>query len=383
MQKKVYYWSPCLNPVGTVKSTINSAIALSKYSNNYNVFVINSCGEWDNYKSLFSNHSISLINLNFNYYKYLPKTGFIGSRLSYFIIFIFSFFPLLFLLKKEKPHSFILHLVTSLPLVLLYLFNFESNFILRISGYPKLNKFRKFLWKISAEKLKSITCPSKELKSQLEEKNIFVSKKLFYLPDAIINLKEFSKLNKKVYSKIDIAENKKIFLAAGRLTRQKNFSYLINEFSNFIKINKDFILIILGEGEERKSLLKIIREKKMEKYIFLLGYKKDVYDIMKRSSAFILSSLWEEMGFVIIEAAMNNLYVISSNCPNGPKEFLNYGDNGILFSNNLPNALFESFQKFSKTKPEKIFDDKIQLKKNSKKFTKFQHFLRLVDIVEC
>jgi len=103
---------------------------------------------------------------------------------------------------------------------------------------------------------------------------------------------------------------------------------------------------------------------------------------MQRSSAFILSSLWEEMGFVIVESAMNNLYVISSDCPNGPTEFLNNGSNGILFSNNLPNALFESLKKFSDSKSEKIFKDKVKLKKNSKKFTKFRHFLKLVNILE-
>ena len=382
MKKNIFYWSPCLNAVGTVKSTINSAIALSKYTKDCNVFVINSCGEWNDYRDLFLKNSIGLIDLNFNYFKYLPKTGFIGSRLSYSIIFLFSFFPLLLLLKREKPHSIILHLITSLPLILLFLFDFKSNFILRISGYPKLHKFRKFLWKINAKKLKSVTCPSKELRSQLEEKNIFFSEKLFYLPDAIISMNEFSKIRDKIYTNLDFVSNKKILLAAGRLTKQKNFSYLINEFDNFIKTNKDFVLVILGEGEERKSLLKIIKEKKIEKSVFLLGYKRDIYSIMKRSSAFILSSLWEEMGFVIIEAAMNNLYIISSDCPNGPKEFLNNGINGILFSNNIPNALNESLQKFSKTKSEKIFDDKLQLKKNSKKFTRFRHFLKLINFLE-
>ena len=55
---------------------------------------------------------------------------------------------------------------------------------------------------------------------------------------------------------------------------------------------------------------------------------------MKNSEIFILSSLWEEVGFVIVEAAMCNTFVISSDCPNGPKEFLNNGENGILFKNN-------------------------------------------------
>ena len=90
MKKKVFYWSPCLNAVGTIKSTLNSAIALSKYSKDHKVFVINSCGEWNDYRDIFSKNSIELIDLKFNYFKYLPKTGFIGSRLSYFIIFILS-----------------------------------------------------------------------------------------------------------------------------------------------------------------------------------------------------------------------------------------------------------------------------------------------------
>ena len=54
MKKKIFYWSPCLNPVGTVISTINSAKALSKYNKNFEVFIVNSCGEWDRYMKDFS-----------------------------------------------------------------------------------------------------------------------------------------------------------------------------------------------------------------------------------------------------------------------------------------------------------------------------------------
>ena len=54
---------------------------------------------------------------------------------------------------------------------------------------------------------------------------------------------------------------------------------------------------------------------------------------MKISNVFVLSSLWEEVGFVIVEAALSNLFIISSNCPNGPTEFLDY-KNGNLFNSN-------------------------------------------------
>ena len=50
MKKTIYYWSPCLNKVGTVKATINSANSLLRYSEDYNVKIIDVFGEWDEYK---------------------------------------------------------------------------------------------------------------------------------------------------------------------------------------------------------------------------------------------------------------------------------------------------------------------------------------------
>ena len=80
----------------------------------------------------------------------------------YHLFFYFWIFPLIKLLKTNKPNYLIIHLITSLPLILLILFNFETKFILRISGLPKLNIFRKFLWKIALKKTFLITCPTKE-----------------------------------------------------------------------------------------------------------------------------------------------------------------------------------------------------------------------------
>ena len=52
MKKNIFYWSPCLNPVGTVKSTLNSAISLKKFNKEYNVSIINACGEWDEFQGI-------------------------------------------------------------------------------------------------------------------------------------------------------------------------------------------------------------------------------------------------------------------------------------------------------------------------------------------
>ena len=91
MKKKIFYWSPCLNNIGTIKSTINSALSLTKYDQNNEVYIINACGEWNDHQKLFSGNSIKFLKLNFDYFKYLPKEGYINSRLSYFLIYILPF----------------------------------------------------------------------------------------------------------------------------------------------------------------------------------------------------------------------------------------------------------------------------------------------------
>lgn len=374
MKKKIFYWSPCLNRVGTIISTINSAISLSKYDKNNDVKIINVCGEWDQYKEMLNKNSINLIDLNFKYFKILPKKGFLSSRFSYIVIYILSFFPLYFLLKKQKPNKIVLHLITSLPLTLLNLFKFNTDFILRISGYPKLNIVRKFFWRLSSKKLKIITCPTIDLKKDLEKLNLFDQSILHYLPDAIIRIKNLRKKNY-LPEDFNLIKNKRVILSAGRLTKQKNFSYLVNEFSDFLKINNNFVLFILGEGEDKKKLIQLIENKGLKEKIFLLGFKQNIYSFMRNSEIFILSSLWEEVGFAMVEAAICNSYIISSDCPNGPKEFLNNGKNGILFKSNSKNSLLNSLINYSNLDREKIFADKVILKKKTSNFTMFKHYL--------
>ena len=114
----------------------------------------------------------------------------------------------------------------------------------------------------------------------------------------------------------------------------------------------------------------------------LLNYTDNIYYYMKNSKAFILSSLWEEVGFVIVEAAVCNTFVISSNCKNGPKEFLMDGKAGILFENNENNGLFKKLRDFKKLEKNEIYEKKVLAKKNSVKFSMFRHFLSLKNIIE-
>lgn len=113
-----------------------------------------------------------------------------------------------------------------------------------------------------------------------------------------------------------------------------------------------------------------------------MGHVENVFNYMKNSDLFVLSSLWEDPGFVIIEAAFSNLFVVSSNCPNGPKEFLENGKGGLLFESNKKNALLNSLLEFDKMSNKQLLERKIILKKNSMKYSIFRHFQELKKIID-
>ncbi len=253
------------------------------------------------------------------------------------------------ILLEKKPDYLVIHLLTSLPLILFLIFKFDTKLILRISGLPKLNFFRKFLWKFSNKKIRFVTVPTKETCIKLKKMNIFDNSKIHYLPDPVF-------IENNIKKKMKINTNKKIkyILNVGRLTEQKNHKVLINAFKKIsLKYNK-LKLIILGDGENYIKIKKQIKFLNLEDKVKLIGHSKKVYEYIRGSLCVVVSSLWEDPGFVMIEASALKKIVISSNCPSGPKEFFENGKTGFLFQNNNIESLNASFDKFMKSKKNKI-----------------------------
>ena len=370
---KVFYWCPYLSHVATIKNVINSAISLTKYNKKYQISLLETIGEWQFAKNDLLTNNIQIEKLTkLNIHSHI--TGYLKSRFYLLCLFLINFYPLVKLLKKEKPNFIIIHLLTSLPLLVLFFYKFETKFILRISGLPKLNFLRKFLWKIISKKIYLVTCPSNETLMDIEKMNIFEKKKLILLEDPIINISEIQ--NKK--KNIDIKNNdEEFYLNIGRLTTQKNQKLLIKFFKDQIIEDKNLLLYIVGDGEKKDELKKMISKYQLEKNIFLLGYKNNIYNYLMKSKALISSSLWEDPGAVMIEAAFCNIPIISSDCKNGPKEFLMNSQAGYLYESNNINSLKTQFIKF-KNDNKKIVNSKILLAKiNSKNYTLFNHFKKL------
>lgn len=120
-----------------------------------------------------------------------------------------------------------------------------------------------------------------------------------------------------------------VIIAAGRLSQQKNFSLLINAFS---ELRKNILarLIIIGEGEDRVHLEALILKFGMEADIQLPGFVENPYSWFRSSSVFVLSSRWEGLPNVLIEAMACGVPVVSTDCPSGPAEILENGKWGKL-----------------------------------------------------
>ena len=382
----IYYWSPFLSNVATVKAVLNSAISLKKYSTHLNPCIINAVGEWDSHEYDIKRNKIAIISFNKknNFYNWLPRYGFIKSRFSYLLICLFSIIKLFkFFSSKKETDFIIIHLITALPLLLITIFNFKCKFVLRVSGYPKLNFFRKYLWKISGKKLFKVLTPTKDTKIMLESEKIFKKEIICHLRDPIINISE---INIKIREKLnDNFKNDKYLLSVGRLTQQKNHEFLIEVFKIIKKKYKYLKLIILGDGELKNKLTNKIKNLNLNNDIKLLGYKSNVFNYYSKSICFILTSDWEDPGFVLIEAAAAKTPIISSNCKNGPKEFILLNERGYLYKNNDKQSFIETFDEFMHDihyKKEKIDLKILNAFKEAKKYSKFNHFKKLIQIFQ-
>jgi glycosyltransferase involved in cell wall biosynthesis len=375
---KIFYWSPHTSNVATIRAVLNSAISLNKYGKSkYDVSIINVNGEWNNFQS----KQIKFINLIDDiYFKTFPISGFIKSRISYLYIFIRHFFALKKLIDNEKPEFLIIHLITSLPLTLLILFNFKTKFILRISGLPKLNFIRSYLWKIASKKLYLITAPTKTTLDYLKNLNLIDNKKIVLLADPVFSIREIVNLKNQKISE-DFQLGKKYIVSIGRLTYQKNFNLLIESFYQINKIYNEYKLIIIGEGEEKEELEFLINKLNLKNKVFLLGYKKNIFPYLNSADCLISSSRWEDPGFVLIEAGILNKIVISSDCTSGPKELLNQ-NNGYLFDNDNKDSLTTQFISYKKNSYENNQIKKVITKKKFKLYSIHSHFLQIQKLLK-
>jgi len=120
-----------------------------------------------------------------------------------------------------------------------------------------------------------------------------------------------------------------VFVAAGRLRPQKDFSTLLRAFA-MLRASRRARLVILGEGPDRSELLGLAAALGVADDVAFPGFSDNVYAYMAHAAAFVLSSRWEGLPTVLVEALACGAPVIATDCPSGPREILAGGRYGRL-----------------------------------------------------
>ena len=120
-------------------------------------------------------------------------------------------------------------------------------------------------------------------------------------------------------------------IAVGSLTYQKAMDVLIKSAADLIEGKfLNFIILIVGEGEKRKQLVKLVRELNLEKYVKLLGLRNDAINLIKSCDIFVMPSRYEGLSIAMIEAMACGVPIIASDAP-GLRNFIKHKQNGLLF----------------------------------------------------
>ncbi len=139
----------------------------------------------------------------------------------------------------------------------------------------------------------------------------------------------------------------KNIISVGRLAPEKDYEELIKVFSEIDSSFEEWKLHIVGDGDEREKLQNLIREKQLENRIIMHGFlgKEEIEKLMYQSSLYLMTSLTESFGLVLIEAQSYGLPCIAYDSAQGAKEIITSGKNGILVENRDRNRMVKEIEK--------------------------------------
>lgn len=188
--------------------------------------------------------------------------------------------------------------------------------IVSIRGYAGARK--SFINTYIFRRANLITCVSKEIKARIDE--------LFH---------RFSSKTRVIYNALDLKSIRREsqetgvgklsefqIISVGRLTKIKGLRHLLRAFKMLVDRKLDVTLLMLGDGEEMSSLVKLAETLGIAPRVHFLGFQSNPYAYMRNSDLFVLTSIHEGFPNVILEAMACGLPVVSTDCYSGPLEIL-------------------------------------------------------------
>ena len=353
-KKKIIFFCPSIEEGGVEKNLI---LTINKLINTYQISIITAN---KNKKKKFSS-KINFIS---------PNLINFSNNLRVIKSIVCLFYGLVTLSNKSIIISYESNLFAIILAKLL-----GCKIIVRSNAHPKgyiNNIFKLFIFKTFFQLSNAVVVNSNEFKKSIDKalkiKSIVVYNSLDnYAYPIKLKIKNTFLQNKNCYK----------LIAIGRIVEQKDYITMLKAMK-LINNKLKFKLIILGKGKLKNPLKKFCKNNELKNKIKFLGYKKNIFPYLQYSDCLILSSLYEGLPNVILEAISMKKLVISSDCPSGPSEILLKGRAGYLFKpksyKELASKIYFSYKnkKISKKKIELASKTlkKYDIKKNTKEFIK-------------
>jgi glycosyltransferase involved in cell wall biosynthesis len=296
----------------------------------------------------------------------------IKNRLFKYLICILSLF--IFNLKNK---NFIVFAFQANVYAILASKILKKKIIVRANAAPDkwINNYKLFIIRYFYKLADEVIVNSYEFKSEVKKK-FNIKSSVIYNP---INKKKLLKLSEKKlhFPFFDNFKNGLKILNIGRLTLQKNQIDLL-KIVNVLKNKIPVKLLIIGSGNQIKFLKSYASEKRIKNIVKFLPYTKNPYIYFKKSNIFLLTSIYEGLPNVLLEATLFKNFCFSYQCKSGPKEILDQGKGGVLTNTRNYKKMASEIQKYyfnkSKNKYKQMIRtsflnlEKYNLKKQLKKY---------------
>ncbi len=250
----------------------------------------------------------------------------------------------------------------------------ELKFYNNFKDYIK-KKIILFLIKIYYSKSDAIVGISKKLSTDLK---YYINSKVITIYNASLEENIIQNNEAKKIKKIKFNFKKKIILNVGFFEKQKDQITILKSI-NILKYHyKNFVLVLIGKGKEYENLKNYIKKNNLEKFIKIYKNIENPSLFFKKADLFILSSIYEGLGNVLVEALKYNCPVITSDCNAGPMEIIKKGKYGDFFppgdyeglAKKILNHLRNPKRLKNKAKLSKKYINKFSLKNNIFRFNR-------------
>ena len=330
MKKKLIIFMPSIEGGGVEKNLFLVSNYLNKKYNKVALITISI-----KYKKKFNN-TIEFISLISKYWDNL------GRRSKYFL-------SILLLIKEIiKSRNIIVFAFQANIYCIIICKLFSIKVIARSNSAPagwSKNILKRLIFKFFLNLADRVMVNSIQFKKDLK-KEFNVNATCIYNP---LNHDEIIRKSKRKSKKIFKDKKKLRILNIGRFTEQKDqitFLKALNQIKDTIK----FEAVIIGRGKLHKELSEYVFKNNLNQFVKIIDFVDNPFPLLKQTELFILSSRYEGLPNVLLEALSLKKFIISSNCPTGPKEILLNGKGGFLFDTGNHNELANKIIYYTKNK---------------------------------